>query len=85
MKNEPRTPLFENNFKIITKGIYSPDLTYKTFENQEKISLCKYLGCVIPFFVQFGIKDFRIRIFCRIFHLFFVNAPILTKRSTVYN
>ena len=49
VKNEPRTPLFENNFEIITKGIYSPDLTYKNFENQKKVSLCKYLGCVIPF------------------------------------
>lgn len=49
VKNELISPLFENNFKIITKGIYSPDLTYKNFENQKKVSLCKYLGCVIPF------------------------------------
>lgn len=39
VKNEPRTPLFENNFEIITKGIYSPDLTYKNFENQKRF-LC---------------------------------------------
>ena len=29
----------KNNFKIITKGIYSPDLIHKNFENH-KMFLC---------------------------------------------